>query len=165
MVRVRVGVCVNVGVMFFALVFAVMMFATIVLMLVLMAMFVAVMFFTRILLRVRVGVMLMLILVTMRVLMVMPFTRTFIPMRRTLVDAELYSFDLMPLRTVEVHVKIAEIELRQFPFESGRFHAEIHQGADGHVAADSGTAIEIEDFHGKLRFEALVRSLWCRGDN
>jgi len=104
--------------------------------------------------------MLMLILVMMRVLMVMAFARTFVPMRRALVDAELHSFDLMPLRTVEVHVKIAEVELRELPFEGGRFHAEIDQRADGHVAADAGTAIEIEDFHGKLRFEALARSLW-----
>ena len=159
----------SVGVTFFVLVLVLMMFATIVLMLVMMTVFVTVVVFTRTLLRVcvRVGVILMLIFVMMRVLMVMPFTRTFVPVRRTLVDAELHPFDLMPLRTVEVHVKIAEIELRKFPFKRGRFHAEIDQCADSHVTADAGTAIEIEDFHRMLRVEirGLARSLWCRGDN
>jgi hypothetical protein len=84
--------------------------------------------------------------------LVMPFALTLF-MRGTLVDAELHSFDLVSLRTVEVHVEIAEIELRQLPFERGRFHAEIDQRADGHVAADAGTAIEIKDFQGKLRVE------------
>jgi hypothetical protein len=47
-------------------------------------------------------------------------------------------------------VKFAEIELREFPFKSGRFHAEINERADSHVSADSGTAIEVEDFHKKI---------------
>ena len=67
--------------------------------------------------------------------------------RRALVDAELHALHLLPLLAVEVHVEIAEIELRELPFEGRGFHAEIDEGADGHVAGDAGKAIEEEDFH------------------
>ena len=91
----------------------------------------------------------------------------FVRVSRSFMNAKFHALDIVPLLTLEVHVKIAEIKLRQFPFESGRFHAEIDQCADSHVTADAGTAIEIEDFHRMLRVEirGLARSLWCRGDN
>ena len=89
-----------------------------------------------------------LVLVMMMIaVFVMAFTRTLF-MRGAFVDAEFYPFNLVPPRTFEVHVKVAEVELREFPFESGRFHAEIDQRADGHVAADAGAAIEVKNFHG-----------------
>ena len=66
---------------------------------------------------------------------------------RAFVDAELHAFHLLPLLALEVHVEIAEVELRELPFESRGFHAEIDEGAHGHVAGDAGKAIEEEDFH------------------
>ena len=68
--------------------------------------------------------------------------------RGALVDAEFYAFHFLPLFPVEVHVKIADIELGQFPLQRGGFDAEIDKGADGHIAADAGETIEEEDFHG-----------------
>ena len=57
--------------------------------------------------------------------------------RRAFVDAKLHALEMVSLRPLEVHVKVAEIELRQLPFERGRFHAEIDERADRHVAADA----------------------------
>jgi hypothetical protein len=62
-------------------------------------------------------------------------------------DSELDPLDALSLLAVEVHVKVADIELREFPLERRRFHAEIDERADGHVAGDTGEAIEEEDFH------------------
>jgi hypothetical protein len=71
---------------------------------------------------------------------------------RAFVDAKFHALDLLPLLAGEVHVEVAEVELRQLPFERGRFHTEIDQRADGHVAADPGEAIEEESFHRSFRF-------------
>ena len=68
---------------------------------------------------------------------------------RAFVNTEFHAFHLLPLLAVEVHVEIAEVELGEFPLEGGWFHAEIDEGADGHVTGDAGKAIEEEDFHGK----------------
>lgn len=76
----------------------------------------------------------------------------------TFVDAEFHAFHLLPLLAVEVHVEIAEIELGKLPLESGRFHAEIDEGADGHVAGDAGKAVEEENFHKR----AAGRGEWKR---
>lgn len=57
--------------------------------------------------------------------------------RRTFMDAKFHAFQIMPLRPLEVHVEIAEVELRELPFERGWFHAEIDECADRHVAADA----------------------------
>jgi hypothetical protein len=64
------------------------------------------------------------------------------------VDAKLHSLDFLPLFAVKVHVEIAEIELRKLPFESGRFDAEVNEGAHSHIAGDAGKTVEEEDFHG-----------------
>jgi len=77
----------------------------------------------------------------------MPVLILRVRVRRAFVDAKFHTLDLLPLLAVEVHVKITEVELRQLPFEGGGFHAEIDEGADGHVAADPGEAIEEECFH------------------
>lgn len=42
---------------------------------------------------------------------------------------------------LHVHVEIAKIELREFPFDGGGFYPEIDQCADRHVAADAREAI------------------------
>ena len=73
------------------------------------------------------------------------------------VNAKLHAFDLLPLFALEVHVEIAEIELRELPFESGGFDAEINEGAHGHITGDAGKAVEEEDFHGN---KTEVRMGW-----
>ena len=67
--------------------------------------------------------------------------------RRAFVNAEFHPLDALPLLPFEVHVKVADLELRELPFECGWLHAEIDERADGHVAGDAGEAIEEEDFH------------------
>jgi hypothetical protein len=69
-------------------------------------------------------------------------------MGRALVNAEFHAFDVLPFFPFEVHVKGADLELGEFPLQSGWFHAEIDEGADGHVAANAGDAIEKENAHG-----------------
>ena len=96
------------------------------------------------------------VLMSMRVVLVIAVPVLILPVRvgRAFVNAKLHALDILPLRALEVHVEIAEVELREFPFERGGLHAEIDERADGHVAADAGDAIEIEDFHsGKLSDE------------
>ena len=73
------------------------------------------------------------------------------PMDSSFVDCETHAFDLLPLRPVEMHMKLADWKLGQFPLESGRTDAEIDQRAYGHVATDAGDAVEIEGFHGQRR--------------
>ena len=41
------------------------------------------------------------------------------------VNGELHAFDFLPFLPIEVEVKVAEGELREFPFEGGRFDAEV----------------------------------------
>lgn len=68
--------------------------------------------------------------------------------RRPGVDVEFHSLDVLPLGAVEVHVQVAEFQLADFPLQRAGFDAEVNESAHGHVAADSGNAIEIECFHG-----------------
>jgi hypothetical protein len=119
-----------------------MMFMPVLFILVVVMMFVSVLVSMR---------MFVVVFVTMLVLVV-PFAMPalfvlVVRVRRAFVDAELHAFHLLPLLAVEVHVEIAEVELRELPFERGRFHAEIDEGAHGHVAGDAGKAIEEKDFH------------------
>ena len=51
-----------------------------------------------------------------------------------------------------MHVEVAEIEFGEFPFQDGGFDTEIDEGADGHVSADAGEAVEEEGFHGMDQF-------------
>ena len=97
--------------------------------------------------------MFVLMLVLMLVLKLMP-AAVFVTlilvvgMGRALVNAEFHAFDVLPFFPFEVHVKGADLELGEFPLQSGWFHAEIDEGADGHVAANAGDAIEKENAHG-----------------
>ena len=65
-------------------------------------------------------------------------------------DVELHAFDVLPLGAVVMHVEVTELEFAQFPFERARLDPEIDEGADHHVAADSGNAVKIESFHARL---------------
>lgn len=67
---------------------------------------------------------------------------------RSRMNAEVDALNFGTLLALEVHVKVTQIQLGQFPFQGGRFHSEVAQGADSHVAADAGEAVEIERFHG-----------------
>lgn len=64
-----------------------------------------------------------------------------------LMHVELHALDILPLRAVEVHVQIAEVQLADFPFQRAGLHAEVDECADHHVAADSGNAVEVNCLH------------------
>jgi hypothetical protein len=68
------------------------------------------------------------------------------------VDGEADAGDVFPFLALEMHVEVAEIELGEFPFQNGGFDTEIDEGADGHVSADAGEAVEEEGFHGMDQF-------------
>lgn len=85
----------------------------------------------------------MVVALAMLALLLVPVVRV----GRAFVDAEFHTLHLLPLLAVEVHVEIAEIELRELPFESGRLDTEVDEGAHGHVAGDPGKTVEEEDFH------------------
>lgn len=53
------------------------------------------------------------------------------------VDAEFHPFNFAAFLAVKVHVKIPEIELGEFPFQSRGFDSEVTERADRHVAADA----------------------------
>ena len=56
---------------------------------------------------------------------------------RSGVDAELDPLDPLLLTTLEVHVKVAEIKLRQLPLERRRLDSQVAQRPNGHIAADA----------------------------
>jgi len=63
-------------------------------------------------------------------------------------NAEFHSFDFAPLLPVEMHVKIPQVQFGEFPFQGGRFDAEVAESPNGHVTADAGEAVEIKYTHG-----------------
>ena len=63
-------------------------------------------------------------------------TATFV-MRRPTVDVKFYPLNVLPLRTVVVHVKMTKVQLFNFPFQSAGLHAEIDECANCHVTANS----------------------------
>ena len=71
------------------------------------------------------------------------------------VDGEGYALDVLTDFALPVGVEVADLELGQFPFEGGGFDAEVAQGPDGHVAADAGEAVEIENTHSRALFHCL----------
>lgn len=81
-------------------------------------------------------------------------------MGRALMDAEFHPFDPLTLLPLKMHVEIADLELRKFPFESGGAHSEIGECADRHVAADPRDAIEIKDFHRLMDASSCMVSVW-----
>jgi hypothetical protein len=86
---------------------------------------------------------------SMSVLVAMFMLVLLVRMDRACVDAEFRALHLLPFGTVEVHVKIADIELGKLPFECRGLYAQVAQRADRHVAADAREAIEEEDLHRK----------------
>jgi hypothetical protein len=99
---------------------------------------VSVVMFMPVLVRVLIFMAVMMMLVVVLVLVLV----LFVGVRRALVDTEFHAFDVLALLALEVHVKVADVELGEFPLERGGFHAEVGERADGHVAADSADAVE-----------------------
>ena len=66
---------------------------------------------------------------------------------RAFVDAKFHPLDALPLLPLEVHVKVADVDLAERPFQRRRLHSEVAQRAHHHVAADAGDAVEKENFH------------------
>src|SRR4051794_26680778 len=117
---------------------------------------------------VRMAVIMMLVIVVMLVLVtVTVFVRMLIllvRMRRAFMDAELHPFNILPLLPLEVHVEVAERDLRELPLERGGLHTQIAERADGHVAADAGKTIEKKDLHNR-EDEHLAARAARRGKN
>jgi len=63
-------------------------------------------------------------------------------MRGTFVDIELDAAHMLTGFAFKMHVKIANIELRQFPFKRRRLDAEIGESPHGHIAADARKTIK-----------------------
>jgi hypothetical protein len=92
-------------------------------------------------------VMMMHVLVGFAVLVAAAAVVAVLVMGFALVDVKLHALDVLPLRAVVVHVKMADVELAQLPLKGAGFHAEVDKCADHHVAADAGDAVEVESFH------------------
>ncbi|MDB6173251.1 MAG: hypothetical protein JWL59_2562 [Chthoniobacteraceae bacterium] len=71
-------------------------------------------------------------------------------MGRTGMNAELDSFDALALLALEMHVEIADLQFGEFPLKSGRFDSQVAQGSHGHVAADTGKAVEKKNTHDEV---------------
>ena len=69
------------------------------------------------------------------------------------VDTKFHTFDVFPLVAIDMHMEIAYVEFRQFPFQRRRFHPEIAECADSHVAADSRKTIEVENTHASGNYQ------------
>ena len=140
--RANLAVAAPVGVMML-----VMMHLRAVVVVVRVLVFVVMMTVLAVLMLVRVRVGFMRVLVSVGVLMFVPVLVAaavvvlvlvlLVGVRGAFVDAEFHALDVLPLLALEVHVKIAERELREFPFEGGRLHAKIDERANSHVAADA----------------------------
>jgi hypothetical protein len=149
MVMVAVLVCVAVSA-------AVVAVLVLMLMLVSMAVLVRVrMLVMRMLMRMGMGMLMlsmgMLALVPMALVIVMPVLAVFavvvgrtFAMRSWTMNIEFHSLDILPLFTVRMHVKVAEVQLSEFPFEGARLDAKVDERANHHVAADAGNAVEVE---------------------
>jgi hypothetical protein len=117
-----------------------MLVLALVLMLVVMPAAVVVVMIVRMVMTVAVRVIVMMMLVGVPVRMIVVVI-ALVGVCRSLVNAEMNAFDLLPLCPVEVHVKIAEIELGEFPLEGRGLHSQVAKGADQHVTADTGEAV------------------------
>jgi len=151
MMLVAVGLRVLVLMMFMLMtVIVVMTTAMIVIMLFILIVMMVPMFmavFVPVFMAVRMGMPMIVLVMMVPLAMLAVFCVLVVRVRGAFVNAKFHALHLLPLLAVEVHVKIAEIELRELPLEGGRFHAKINKGADGHVAGDAGKAVEEEDFH------------------
>ena len=86
----------------------------------------------------------------------------FVCVRRSGMDAKFHAVDVLPLATLEVHVKISDFHLGQFPLESGRLDTQVAQRANGHVAADAGETVQEENAHGLRKNFSVVVTALCR---
>ena len=148
-VRVRsrrvMFVTVTVGVL--VLVLVMLVFFLVMMMLVLVGMFMTM--FVPVLMLVGVFVRMLVFVMRVFVVMMLPLAMMvvfvlIVRVGRAFVDTEFHALDLLPLLAFEVHLKNADVELREFPFEGRRFDAEVNEGAHGHVAGDAGKAVEEE---------------------
>jgi hypothetical protein len=98
----------------------------------------------------------MAVLMFMFMFMLMVMTATFVAvvmwilavlMSGALVDVKLHSLDVLALRTVIMHVKIAKVQLAKLPFQSAGLNAQVDERADSHVATNAGNAVEENYFH------------------
>ena len=71
---------------------------------------------------------------------------------RPFVDCESHGIDVLPRLALPMGVKLANLDFAQLPFEGRRFHAQIAEGADSHIAADAGEAVDIENTHRRALF-------------
>jgi hypothetical protein len=58
-------------------------------------------------------------------------------MGRAFVDGKVDGLNVLPGFAFPMGVEIADLQLAQFPLESGGLYAEIAQCADGHIAANA----------------------------
>lgn len=134
-------------VMVMAAAMIVIMPLTLIVMMVPMFVTVLMLMFMLMLMAMRMGMPVLVLVMMVPLAMLAVFLVLVVRVRGAFVNAKFHSLHLLPLLAVEVHVKIAEVELRELPLEGGRFHAEIDEGADSHVAGDAGKAVEEENFH------------------
>jgi hypothetical protein len=97
----------------------------------------------------------MLVMVMVRVLLVLLMPMLF--MRRSGMNTKMHARHLTAAALIEMHMKIAEPQLREFPLECRRIYPEITQRANGHVTADTGETIEKKSAHGKRGNELGTR--------
>jgi hypothetical protein len=64
-------------------------------------------------------------------------------MGRAFVDGKLHAFDVLAHGTLPMSVEIADVQFAEFPFEGGRFDAEVAKGSDRHIATDAGEAVQV----------------------
>ena len=79
-------------------------------------------------------VVLVVLVLRLPVLVLMPAA---FAMRVAAVDVKFHTLDVLPLRTVVVHVKMTEPQLFNLPFQRTGFHAEVDERTHRHVTADS----------------------------
>ena len=140
----------------FVIVFLMIMIARVlmlvlVLMLMGMSVFVAMLIFVLVLMRMRVAVFVRMAVFLFLIVVVMMVSAAvsvgMLLVRGAAVNVEFHALDVLPLGAVVVHVEVTEIQFAQLPLERAGFHTKVNQGANHHVTADSGNAVEVESFH------------------
>jgi hypothetical protein len=61
----------------------------------------------------------------------------------SLVDGKSHALDALAGFPFPMGVKIADLQLAEFPFEGGGFDAQVAKGADGHIATNAGETVEV----------------------
>ena len=102
-------------------------------------------------------IVLVLVLVLVGMGLLFRFVILVVRVDRSPMDAELHSFDVLPLVPLEVHVEIPDLHFGQLPLESGRLDPEIAQCTHGHIAADARETIKKENAHDGKRSRSIGR--------